>query len=88
MSNDFSLERSRWYSLMMLANNCKYAKTAAEQITKWAGNLCNFGYDAVAGAKLAEAEDALTEALLAVQVARASYERVTNERAATKVAAE
>ncbi len=80
MSNEFELETSRWYSLMMLGNATKAARTAAEQVVKWAPILSNFDYEPVAGTELATAETALTEALLAVQVARASYERVTAER--------
>lgn len=76
---DFDLEKSRWYSLMMLGNNTRHAKNCAEQIGKWARNLSSFGYEPAAGEELASTEDALTEALLAVQVARASYERVTHE---------
>lgn len=79
--SDFDLENSRWYSLMKLGNACKYAKANAEQITKWAPVLGKFEYEPAAGTALSEAELALTEALLAVQVTRAAYERVTQPKA-------
>jgi hypothetical protein len=87
-SDDFKLESSRWYSLMKLGIASRGARACAEDITKWAPNLSKFDYEAAAGKELASTEMALTEALLAVQVSRASYERVTAEREASKVAAE
>lgn len=82
------LEQSRWYSLMKLGLATRNARACAEDITKWAPILSNFDYEACAGTELATAETALTEALLAVQIARASYERVTAERNQTLQAAE
>lgn len=75
--SDFDLENSRWYALMKVGLACKAAHVSAESITKWAPKLSRFEYEPTAGTELAKAETALTEALLAVQIARASYERVT-----------
>lgn len=88
MNKDFKLETSRWYSLMKLGIATRNAKVCAEEIQKWTPVLSNFDYEPCAGTELATAETALTEALLAVKIARASYERVTAERNQTLVAAE
>ncbi len=80
MSDDFKLETSRWYSLMRLGIECRNARTSAEGITKWVPNLGKFEYEPTAGTELAKAELALSEALLAVQVVRAAYERMTNTK--------
>lgn len=79
MSNDFDLERSRWYNLMKVGLACRSTKTDAETIIKRSRNLGKFEYEPTAGKELADAENALTEALFAVQVARAEYERITNQ---------
>lgn len=79
--SDFGLDNSRWYSLMKLGLACRNAKVCAEEITTRVPKLAKFDYEPSAGKELADAEDALTEALLAVQVARASYERATLQAA-------
>lgn len=84
----FNLEKSRWYSLMKLGLATRNARACAEEITKWTPVLSRFDYEPSAGAELAAAETALSEALLAVQVARASYERVTAQRKPMLTAAE
>jgi len=89
MNTQKALDESIWYNLMMTGNACDHAKNCAETIIKHAGLLSKHPYEAVAGSKLAKAGLALSEALLAVQIARASYERVTAENAAAmKVAVE
>lgn len=80
--SDFDLDNSRWYSLMKLGICCRNAKGCAEEISHRAPKLAKYEYEPTAGKELADAENALTEALLAVQVARASYERVTHQEAA------
>lgn len=80
MKQDFKLETSRWYSLMKLGIDCRNARVCAEGITKWAPILATFEYEPTAGTELAKAELALSEALLAVQVTRAAYERMTNTK--------
>lgn len=81
MSDDFSLERSRWWNTMKLGLCCKAIKSNAACVIERAGVLAGFSYDAPTGAALAEAETELTEALLAIKVARESYERVTLQAA-------
>lgn len=76
--NDFDLDRSRWYSLMKLGLASRYAKNDAADIIKWAGNLGRFEYEPSAGTELAQAETALSEALLAVKLARSEYEKRTH----------
>lgn len=73
--SDFSLEKSRWYQIMMLGNACRHAKNNAELVIKHARLLLPFDYEPVIGTELAQAETALSEALLAVKVARIEYEK-------------
>ena len=74
MSDPFKLETSRWYSLMKLGIDCRNAHASAESITKWAPLLAEFEYEPTAGAVLAQSETTLSEALLAVKLARKQYE--------------
>lgn len=87
MNQVFKLEQSRWYSLMKLGLDCRNCRVSAEGITKWAPILATFEYEPSAGTELAKAELALSDALLAVKVMRAAYERMTNTKPAL-VAAE
>lgn len=87
MNTQNTLDRMRWYNLMMLGNGCMHARNCAETIVKHADLMSRHGYEACAGDELAKSELALTEALLAVQVARAGYERVTAENEAVGVGA-
>ena len=82
MSEDFSLERSRWYSLMKTGLACRNANACAQDVKKWAANLSKLEYEPTAGAALAEAEEQITEAMTAVHDARAEYERRTKQKAA------
>lgn len=79
--SDFDLDNSRWYSLMKLGLACRNARVCAEEITSRVPKLARFDYEPSAGTELAKAELALSEALLAVQLARTSYERVTLQAA-------
>jgi hypothetical protein len=88
MAADFELENSRWYSLMKLGLECRNARTSAEGIIKWAPLLGNFEYEPTAGTELAKAETALSEALLAVKLARKQYEKYAKHPKPHLVAAE
>lgn len=74
MSNDFDLDKSRWYNLMKLGLASRNAKVDAAAIIERARNLGKYEYEPTAGKELAEAETQLAEALFAVRVAREEYE--------------
>lgn len=82
MSDDFSLDKSRWYQTMKVGLHGERVKNEAEFLARHSTVLANFSYDGVIGTELANAELALEEALLAVKVARETYERVTKLQAA------
>ncbi len=88
MSETFVLEESRWYGLMKLDIDCRNARTAAEGVIKWAPILGKFEYEPTAGTELAKAETALSEALLAVKLARKQYEKFAKHPKPRLVAAE
>ncbi len=77
MSNDFDLDKSRWYNLMKLGMSARNSKVDAASIIERARNLGKFEYEPTAGQLLADAENNLTEALFAVKVAREEYEKHT-----------
>lgn len=75
--SDFDLDKSRWYNVMKCGLACRNAKADAEAIINRVRNLGSFDYEPVIGTELAEAETALSEALLALALARRAYEQNT-----------
>lgn len=71
----YSLEQSKWWNMMKLRLSCKYAKDEAAKIVTHAGNLLHGEYEPTIGTELAQTETALSEALLAVKLARKQYEK-------------
>lgn len=75
MSTDFNLDKSRWYNVMKAGLACRNAKVDAAIIIERTHNLASFEYEPSIGTELAQAETDLTEALHALQSARAAYEQ-------------
>ncbi len=75
MSNDFDLNKSRWYNTMKVGLATKAIKRDAATVIDRSRILANFEYDATIGKDLADAETAATEALWALTVARREYEQ-------------
>jgi hypothetical protein len=81
---DFDLDNSRWFNTMRVNHSARYLRDNCAALTKHCNVLSTFTHDAVMSQTLANAELALTDALLAVQLARENYERHT--KPALKVA--
>jgi hypothetical protein len=87
MTNEFDIAKFRWWNMMKLNQACDMAKQAAETIQSRTRAMAQWTYEPTAGKGLADADEVLTEArnallvlteaLLAVQVARMEYERMT-----------
>jgi len=83
-----SLDNSTWYNMMMCGLHCRNARAAAEIIVQRAGNLLHCEYEPTIGTELAQTETALSEALLAVKLARKTYEKFAKHPKPRLVAAE
>jgi len=83
-----SLDNSTWYNMMMCGLHCRNARAAAEIIVHRAGNLLHGEYEPTIGTELAQTETALSEALLAVKLARKTYEKFAKHPKPRLVAAE
>lgn len=75
MSDEFNLDKSRWYNTMMIGQQTKTAKNSAAVIIERTRHLLKYEYDPVIGTELAQAETELSEALLAVKLAREEFQK-------------
>lgn len=75
MSEDFSLEKSKWWNQTGIERASAWVRNDAESMAAYTTTLCNFDHEADVGKSIDEAETALSEALLAVKTAKRTYAR-------------
>lgn len=86
MSDEFSLDKSAWYNKTGLTRVSKWIKDDTESVTHYAKALLAHPYDAETDKRICNAETALTEALLAMKLAKNAYQHKRPVAAAMQAA--
>lgn len=71
--SDFDLEKSKWFNATGIERSCSWLRTDAEAVTGYVRALSSFDHDPSISKSIAEAETALSDALLAVKLAKSAY---------------
>lgn len=73
--SEFNLSKSHWYNKTGIERASRYARDDAANIAAYAKNLLEFEFEQETADLIAKSETALSEALLAVKLARKAYEK-------------
>lgn len=71
--SDFDLNKSKWFNATGVDRASKWLCDSAESLANYARVLSNFDHDAEIAKQIDKAETSLTEALLAVKLAKSGY---------------
>lgn len=77
---DFDINRSRWWNVSGVDRTTQWLCDSAESLMTYARNLSKFERDDEIDAKMAKAESALNDSLLAVKLARSGYLKATEPK--------